>query len=63
MAQAEGDPDVDALAWYKAELVCRSQYEQQDSCTDTLRHLIELGMRESSGVYCEGRCVGVKRHR
>ena len=48
----------DALAWYRARF---AGYEMSnaDAGADTLRHLlvllIGLGMRESSGRYCEGR--------
>lgn len=59
MAQADrNDADDDALSWY------RSQFEDlgmdnSETGIDTLRHLfvmlLGLGMRESSGRYCEGR--------
>lgn len=58
MAQAAGDPDDDALAY------CADEFEDAGMSNDvpgaeTLRHLFVLltglGMRESSGRYCEGR--------
>ena len=59
MAQADrNNDDKDALSWYQ------DQYEDlgmdnSESGIDTLRHLfaliLGLGMRESSGKYCEGR--------
>lgn len=58
MAQATGDADVDALAWYEVEF-SRLSMDNSRPGADTLRHLfvlmIGLGMRESSGRYCEGR--------
>lgn len=58
MGEAEGDPDKDALAWYKNEFLELGMYNKTDGL-DTLRHLfvmqIGLGPRESSGKYCEGR--------
>ena len=59
MARAKsGDPAHDALAWY--DDIFRSVGMNNDSTgPDTLRHLfvlmLGLGMRESSGKYCEGR--------
>ena len=58
MARAQGDPDMDALAWYEPEF--RQLGMRNDRAgLDTLRHLfvmmIGLGPRESSGRYCEGR--------
>lgn len=58
MAEAAGDPDDDALAYY------RDQFDELEIGIDkpgdeTLRALfvmlMGLGMRESSGRYCEGR--------
>ena len=59
MAQAEtGNSDKDALTWLKAEFNALGMSNATDGL-DTLRHLfvllIGLGMRESSGKYCEGR--------
>lgn len=58
MAQAQEDPDEDALAYYHTEF---SALEMSNAETglDTLRHsfmfLTGLGMRESSGLYFCGR--------
>lgn len=58
MAQAAGDPDIDALAWYEEEFERLGMANARDGL-DTLRHLfvlmIGLGMRESSGNHWEGR--------
>jgi uncharacterized protein (TIGR02594 family) len=58
MAQAAGDPDTDALAWYESEFATLGM-DNSRAGIDPLRHLfvllIGLGMRESSGRYCEGR--------
>lgn len=59
MAQADrNDPDTDVLSWYRAEMTALG-WNNSGSGPDTLRHLfalmIGLGMRESSGRYCEGR--------
>jgi hypothetical protein len=59
MAQADtGDEDHDALAWYREEFEDEGMSNQQTG-VNTLRHLfvlmIGLGMRESSGRFCEGR--------
>ena len=59
MARASsGDPSRDALAYYASEFA-RLGMRNDVSGIDTLRHLfvlmIGLGMRESSGRYCEGR--------
>jgi uncharacterized protein (TIGR02594 family) len=58
MARAAGNPDTDALAWYEAEL-SEVMMDVDQAGVDTLRALfailISLGMRESSGRYCEGR--------
>jgi len=59
MAQADrDDPDHDALTWYR-ELFAAAGMSNNTMGPDTLRHLyvllIGLGMRESSGKYCEGR--------
>jgi uncharacterized protein (TIGR02594 family) len=53
------NPDTDALDWYAAELNAANLIATDNIHTDTLRRLfvllIGLGMRESSGRYCEGR--------
>ena len=58
MAKPTGDEDRDALAWYGRQLVAAGLHED-GSNENQLRHLfvllIGLGMRESSGRYCEGR--------
>jgi hypothetical protein len=59
MAKANtGDADTDVLAWY-GDKFAASGMRNDASGADTLRHLfvllIGLGMRESSGRYCEGR--------
>ena len=58
MAQAEGNPDTCALAWYRAEFAQLGMRNDRPGI-DTMRHLytmlIGLGPRESSGRYCEGR--------
>jgi hypothetical protein len=58
MAQAAGDPDDDALAYLEEEFE-DADMENDAAGAETLRHLfvllIGLGMRESSGRYCEGR--------
>ncbi len=58
MSQAQGNPDKDALAWYEAEFT-KLGMDNHTAGPDTLRHLfvmmMGLGMRESSGRYCEGR--------
>src|SRR4029077_1729178 len=59
MAQADRkNEDKDALSWYAAEFK-KLKMDNSKSGTNTLRHLfalmIGLGMRESSGKYCEGR--------
>jgi uncharacterized protein (TIGR02594 family) len=52
------DDDYDALAWYADEFR-QLGMNNEKAGIDTLRHLYCLmlgsGMRESSGVYCEGR--------
>ena len=58
MAEAAGDPDEDALAYYKTEF--KNEDMNNDTAgLDTLRHLFVLmfglGMRESSGNCWEGR--------
>ena len=57
MAQAAGDTDEDALAWYAAEFA-RLDLENDTAGAETLRNLfaliIGLCMRESSGKYYEG---------
>ncbi|MFT3788123.1 MAG: hypothetical protein QM770_18455 [Tepidisphaeraceae bacterium] len=59
MAKAVGeDPAKDALAHY-AEVFQQAGLDNSKDGVDTLRHLfvlmLGLGMRESSGRYCEGR--------
>ena len=59
MAKANtGDGTRDALAWY-SERFQRVGMSNEIAGADTLRHLfvllLGLGMRESSGRYCEGR--------
>jgi hypothetical protein len=59
MAKANsGDEDVDVLEWYGEEFAEHGMDTDVDG-VDTLRNLfsfmIGLGMRESSGKYCEGR--------
>jgi peptidoglycan hydrolase-like protein with peptidoglycan-binding domain len=55
---ADGDEDEDALVWYEKELE-DLDLDVSDDGLETLRALfvilIGLGMRESSGRYCEGR--------
>jgi uncharacterized protein (TIGR02594 family) len=57
MAQAAGDADEDALAWYGPEFL-KLGMDIRSAGVDTLRGLfalmIGLGMRESSGRYFEG---------
>jgi peptidoglycan hydrolase-like protein with peptidoglycan-binding domain len=58
-AQADRNlPDYDALSWYRAKFQTLGMDNARDGI-DTLRHLfvmiLGLGMRESSGRYCEGR--------
>jgi Putative peptidoglycan binding domain/N-acetylmuramoyl-L-alanine amidase len=59
MAKANtGDTNRDALAWYD-NVFTAAGMNNDVAGADTLRHLfvllIGLGMRESSGTYCEGR--------
>ena len=59
MARADSNnPDKDALSWYRSKFQALGMDNSQDGL-DTLRHLftlmLGLGMRESSGRYCEGR--------
>ncbi len=59
MAKANtGDASRDALAWYDQQFRDLGMENSADG-PDTLRHLftllIGMGMRESSGKYCEGR--------
>jgi hypothetical protein len=58
MAQAAGDSDDDALAYY-SEQFADLDMENHRAGLDTLRHLftlmVGLGMRESSGDFWEGR--------
>jgi hypothetical protein len=59
MAKANtGDTSKDALAWY-AQVFQNAGMNNEAAGVNTLRHLfvllIGLGMRESSGRYCEGR--------
>jgi hypothetical protein len=55
---ASGDEDADALSWYEKELE-DLDLDVSDDGLETLRALFVvltgLGMRESSGRYCEGR--------
>ena len=52
------ESDYDAIAWY-ADVFANRQMDNSIAGLDTLRHLwvllYGLGMRESSGRYCEGR--------
>lgn len=56
--QNTGDQGLDALAWYN-DVFNAAGMDNSISGVDTLRHLFVLltglGMRESSGQYCEGR--------
>ena len=59
MAKAKtADPDGDALTWYD-DIFAAAGMSNDTAGVDTLRNLfvllIGLGMRESSGRYCEGR--------
>jgi hypothetical protein len=59
MAQADrNNADTDVLTWYRQEMQAKG-WDNSKAGLDTLRHLfvlmIGLGMRESSGVYWEGR--------
>jgi hypothetical protein len=59
MAKADtGDPRRDALAFYRQQFA-ELGMDNSKAGIDTLRHLfvllLGLGMRESSGTYCEGR--------
>jgi N-acetylmuramoyl-L-alanine amidase len=59
MAAADTDKrEADALTWYRARFKA-NEMSNTVAGTDTLRHLFVLltglGMRESSGKYCEGR--------
>jgi hypothetical protein len=59
MAKANtGDNAHDALAWYSQQFIDAGM-DNDSAGVDTLRHLFVLltglGMRESSGKYCEGR--------
>lgn len=58
MADREGEPDIDALAYYHDAFRALGMSNDQAGLP-TLRHLfvlmMGLGMRESSGRYCEGR--------
>ena len=53
-----GDDDVDALAWYADQFNALGM-DNSAHGIDTLRHLfvmlMGLGVRESSGIHCEGR--------
>jgi peptidoglycan hydrolase-like protein with peptidoglycan-binding domain len=60
LAQADrNDADEDALTWYRAEFKRQLDTDNSEDGIDTLRSLfvmlLGLGMRESSGRYCEGR--------
>jgi hypothetical protein len=58
MSRPAGDARYDALAWYNDVFVALGM-DNRTFGVDTLRHLfvflMGLGMRESSGKYCEGR--------
>lgn len=58
MAKPAGHPDRDALRWYESIFRALGMANNVAGA-DTLRHLfvllMGLGMRESSGKYCEGR--------
>lgn len=60
-AAAHGNNDNDALDWYAEQFAALGMQNNRDGA-DTLRHLYVLltglGMRESSGRYCEGRDRG-----
>ena len=57
-APSEQNNKTDALTWYDAQFTALGMSNATDG-VDTLRHaytlLIGLGMRESSGKFCEGR--------
>ena len=57
MAQADRDDSKDSLTWYQDQFEDLGMFNLEDGA-DTLRHLfvlmLGLGMRESSGRYCEG---------
>jgi len=59
LAQQAGDPDDDAVAWYQSELWKQLHIDTDSDGVESMRGLfvimIGLGMRESSGRYCEGR--------
>ena len=60
LAQADrNDSAEDALTWYRAEFIRKLDTDNSQDGIDTLRSLfvmlLGLGMRESSGRYCEGR--------
>lgn len=60
LAQADrNDSGEDALTWYRAEFIRKLDTDNSEDGIDTLRSvfvmLLGLGMRESSGRYCEGR--------
>jgi peptidoglycan hydrolase-like protein with peptidoglycan-binding domain len=60
LAQADrNDADEDALTWYRAKFKTELDTYNAEDGIDTLRSLfvmiLGLGMRESSGRYCEGR--------
>jgi hypothetical protein len=59
MAKADtSDPDLDGLSWYR-QIFLDAGMDNSVAGSNTLRHLFVLltglGMRESSGTYCEGR--------
>lgn len=67
MAMADtARPEADALSWYDGVFVSRDM-RNDESGSNTLRHLFVLmyglGMRESSGRFCEGRDRSVPEHR
>ena len=60
LAQADrNDAAEDALTWYRAEFIRKLDTDNSEDGIDTLRSLfvmlLGLGMRESSGRYCESR--------
>jgi hypothetical protein len=57
MSKTLGDPSKDAMAWYSDQFA--DEEMTNGTARERIRHLfvllIGLGMRESSGKYCEGR--------
>ena len=63
LAQADrNDADEDALTWYRAEFIRKLGTDNSEMasirCGSLFVMLLGLGMRESSGRYCEGRDFG-----